>query len=126
MGYLASEGVPELVQLGKSNCSTYEDVVEEGKVVCQARYFRQQGLQLVQDFDVLGLKGLFFFRTLLRVSRQGVNGFICHALTIIDLKMVIREFWSLTNLSKAQTFRVYESIEVVVVGKYKDFILRPF
>ena len=45
---------------------------------------------------------------------------------MIDLKVVTREFLSPINLSGAQTFYVYELVEVIVVGEYKDFILRPF
>ena len=73
--YFALEEVPKLVQLGKSSCSIYEDLME-GKELAQvklayqkARYFGQQRLQMMQDFDILGLEGLFFFCTLLRVLK---------------------------------------------------------
>ena len=38
----------------------------------------------------------------------------------------MREFLSLADLSGAQTLRIYEPAEVIVVGKHKDFMLRAF
>ena len=73
-----------------------EDSVEKGKLTWmvrrKARYAGQRGLQAVQDFDVLGVKGLFFFCTLLRVLRQGISSSISLALTIVDSEVVAREF----------------------------------
>ena len=84
----------------------------------------QQGLQTVQDFDVLILEGVFFLCTLLRVLRQGVSSSIGFALSIIDSKVVTKEFLSPANLSGAQTLCIHEPAKVVVVGKYKNFMLR--
>ena len=78
----------------------------------------------MQDFDVPVSESLFFLCTLLRVLRQGVSSSIGFALTIIDSEMVTREFLSPANLSGAQTLRIHEPAEVVVVGKYEDFMLR--
>ena len=81
---------------------------------------------MVQDFDILGLEGLFLFCTLLKVSKQGISGSICLILTIINLKMVIREFLSPTDLSGAQTLCIHELLEVVVVVEYEHLMLKPF
>ena len=78
----------------------------------------------MQDCDVFVSEGLFLLCTLLRVSRQGVSSSISFALTIIDLEVVTREFLSPANLSGAQTLRIHEPAEVVVVGKHEDFMLR--
>ena len=80
----------------------------------------------MQNFDVLCLEGLFRLSTLLKVSRQGIGSSISFALMIIDSKVVIKEFLSPADLSKAQTLSVHESLEIVMVGKYKDFLLRAF
>ena len=78
----------------------------------------------MQNFDVLVLKGLFFLCILLGVSRQDVSSFIGFALIIIDLEVVTREFLSPANLFGAQTLRIHEPTEVVVVGKHENFMLR--
>ena len=123
--YLALEGVPESVELGKNSRATYLDLVERRKLTrCKARYFGQQGLQTVQDFHVLGSKSLFLLSTPLRVSRQGVSSSICLALVVIDLEVITRKFLSPADLSGAQSLRVYESSEIVMVGKHEDSMLR--
>ena len=55
----------------------------------------------MQDFDVFGAEGLFFFCTLLRVSRQGISSPVSLALIIVDLKVLPREFLGLLDLSGA-------------------------
>ena len=65
----------------------------------------------MQDFDVLVSEGLFLFCTLLEVLRQGVSSSIGFALTIINLEVVMKEFLSLANLSRAQTLCIHEPAE---------------
>ena len=111
-------------------CAVDEVLVEKGELTwmaCQnARYSGQQELQVVQDIDVLGAKGHFLFCTLLRVSRQGISSSISLGLTIVDLEVVAREFLGPTDLFWAQTLRLHESTEVVMVGEYEHLMLRPF
>ena len=78
----------------------------------------------MQDFDVFGAEGVFFLRTSLRVSRQGISSSVSFALTIIDLEVVTREFLSPADLPGAQTLRIHESSEVVMVGKHENFMSR--
>ena len=78
----------------------------------------------MQDFDIFGAEGFFFLCTLLKVSRQGISSSVSLFLTIIDLEMVTKEFLGLANLPRDQTLYVYEPAEVVVVGKYEDFMSR--
>ena len=104
LSYLTLKKVPELVELGKNNCSAYEDLIERGeltRVDQKARYFGQQELQAVQDLDVLGAKGLFLFCTLWRVLRQDIGSSVSLTLTIVDLEVVVREFLSPADLSWA-------------------------
>ena len=96
------------------------------RVYQKTRYFGQQRLQIVQNLDVLRSEGVFLFSTPLRVSKQGIGSFVCLALTIIDLEVVTREFLSPTDLPGAQTLRVHELSEVVMVGKHGDFMSRAF
>ena len=90
---------------------------------CKTRYFGQQRLQIVQDFHILGLNGLFLFSTPLRVIRQVMSSSIYLALMVIDWEVVMRKFLSPTDLTGPQTLCVYKFLEVVVVNKYKNIIL---
>ena len=81
---------------------------------------------MIEDFDVLVAECFFLFCTLLRISRQGIRNFVSLALTIIDLEMVTKEFLSLTDLSRAQTFCVHKLWKVVMVDKHKNFMSRAF
>ena len=107
-----------------------EDLVKKEeltRMVCQkTRYSGQRRLQAMQDFDILGVEGLFFFGTLLRVLRQGINSSISLALTIVNIEVVAREFLSPADLSGAQTLRFYKPMEVVLVGEYEHLMLKPF
>ena len=76
----------------------------------------------MQDFDVFGAEGFFFFYILLRVLRQGINSSVSLAVTIVDLEVVTRQFLSLADLFGAQILRIHELLEVVMVGKHKNFM----
>ena len=78
----------------------------------------------MQNLDVLRSEVVFLLNTLLRVLRQGFGSSVSLALTIIDMEVVTREFLSPVDLSGAQTLRVYELSEVVMVSKHEDFMLR--
>ena len=78
----------------------------------------------MQNLDVFRLEGVFLLSTPLRISRQGIGSSFSLALMIIDSKVVTREFLSPADLSGAQSLRVHELSEVVMVGKYEDFMLR--
>ena len=94
------------------------------RVYRKARYFGQQGLQTVQNLDLLRSEGVFLLSTPLRVSRQGIGSPISLTLTIIDLEVVTKEFLSPADLLGAQILRVHELSEVVMVSKHEDFMLR--
>ena len=127
MSYIVPEGVPELIELGKDMCSAYQDLVERRQVVCRkARYFGQRGLQTMQNLDVLRSEGVFLLSAPLRVSRQGIGSSVSLVLTIIDLEVVMRELLGPADLSGAETLRVHEPAEVVVVGEYKHLMLGAF
>ena len=78
------------------------------------------------NLDILGAEGFFFLCTLLKVSRQDISSSIRLALTIINSKVVIKEFLGSADLSRAQTLCVYEPAEVIMVGEYKHLMLKPF
>ena len=80
----------------------------------------------MQNLDVFRSEGLFLLSTLLKVSRQGIGSSVSLALTIVDSEVVTRELLGPADLSGAQTLRVYEPAEVVVVGEYKHLMLRAF
>ena len=45
---------------------------------------------------------------------------------VIDLEVVMRKFLNSADYSRAQTFHIYELSEVIMVGKYVDFMLKVF
>ena len=124
------EKVPEIVQLRKDSHFVYEDLVEKReltRLVCQkTRYSGQRGLQAVQNFDILGVEGIFFLCTSLKVLRQGISSSVSFVLTIVNSKVVAKEFLGPADLSGAQTLCFHKPMEVVVVGKYEHLMLRPF
>ena len=83
-------------------------------------------MQVVEDFDILSIKGIFLLCALLRVWREGITSFISFALMIVDLEVIIREFLGLADLSKVLTLCVHQLAEVFMVGTYKDFMLSAF
>ena len=80
----------------------------------------------MQNLDVLCSEGLFLLSTPLRVLRQGIGSSVSFALTIVDSEVVTRKLLGSADLSGAQTLRVYEPAEVVVVGEYEHLMLRAF
>ena len=78
----------------------------------------------MRNLDVLRSESVFLLSTPLKVSRQGIGSSVSLALTIIDSEVVTREFLSPADLSGAQTLRVHKSSEVIMVGKYEDFMSR--
>ena len=78
----------------------------------------------MEDFDILRAEDFFLLCTLLRVSRQGISSPVSLALTIVDLEVVTRELLGPADLSGAQTLRVHESAEVVMVGEHENFMSR--
>ena len=80
----------------------------------------------MQNFDVFDTEGLFLFCILLKVLRQSIGSSVSLALTIVDLKVVVKEFLGPADLSGAQVLCLYKPTEVVVVDEYKHLMLRPF
>ena len=56
--------------------------------------------------------------------KQGIDNSICLALVVINLKVITKKFLSPADLSEAQTFCLYKSSVVIIVGKHKNFMLR--
>ena len=81
---------------------------------------------MVKNSEVFSAKGVFFLNTLPRVLRQSVDSSVCLALAVIDLEVVARKFLSPIDLSKAQTFCIYELTKVVVVCKDKNLVFATF
>ena len=80
----------------------------------------------MENLGVLSLKLFFFIITSLRKAKEGVCSTICLVLTIINSKMIPRELLGLPNLVRAQTLRIHKSTEVIMVGKYQNFVLAAF
>ena len=111
----------------QNSSSANEDLVEGKRdVQGKARNVGQGGLQPVQDLGVFGLKGNFFFGTLLRVSQQSICSSIDLALSIINAKMVAQKFLGPADLSGAQVFHIHKAAEVVVVCEDENLVFATF
>ena len=80
----------------------------------------------MKNSSVLSSKLFSFILVSLRKSRQCICSPICLALTIINPKMIPEEFLGPTDLPGAQTFRIYKTAKVVVIGEHENFVLATF
>lgn len=80
----------------------------------------------MKNLGVLIFKSLFLCLAHLREVRQGISCSIRIFLIMIKSEVISREFFGLLDLTRAQTFCIYELTEVVVVSEYKDFIFAAF
>ena len=80
----------------------------------------------MKNSRVFSFKFFFFIIIFLRKLRQYICSSICFALKIIYPKMIVRKLLGLLNLRKTQTSYVYKTSKVVVIGKYKNFVLAFF
>ena len=78
---------------------------------------------MIEDFDIFGIKNLFFCSILLRILTYGIGSYIFLAQVIINLEIVIKKFLSLANLFGAKSLCDHELSEIIIVGKYEDFML---
>ena len=67
----------------------------------------------MQNLDILGTKVFFLLYILLKILKQGISSSVTFALTIIDLKIVTREFLGPADLPGAKTLGIYKSTEVL-------------
>ncbi len=79
-----------------------------------------------KEFKYSHFKRFFLDRVFLGEARQNISCSISFSLTIIDLKVILREFLGLTDLTKAQTFYIYKLTEIVMVNEDKDLIFAVF
>ncbi len=68
------------------------------------------------------LKYFFLGLASLWKARQTISRNISFSLMIIDLEVVLRELLVPADLTKAQAFYIYESMEVIMVNKDKDLV----
>ena len=76
--------------------------------------------------NIFSLYLVFFGLIPLREVRQRVCSSVCLALMIINSKVITKELLSPADLSGAQTLRVHEPTEVVMVGKYENLVFATF
>lgn len=92
----------------------------------KVKNINQRKLQLVQDLSIFSLKNSFFFKILLKILGRGICSSIYFILLIINIKIILKEFLGSVNLFGAQIFCIYELLEIIIVYKYKKFILTTF
>ena len=80
----------------------------------------------MKNLGVLSSKLFFFILTPLREARESICSPVGLALMIINPKMISGELLGPTDLSGAQALCIHESTEVIMVGKYQNFVLAAF
>lgn len=80
----------------------------------------------MKNLEILISKSLFFGLAFLCEARQSISCSISLFLTVINWKVISREFLGIADLTKTQTFCIHKSTEVVVVIKDKDLIFAVF
>ena len=70
----------------------------------------------------------YFFLGLafLKEIKQNISRNIIFSLTIIDLKIVLRELLGLAGLTKAQGFNIHKLTEVILINKDKNLVFAAF
>ena len=80
----------------------------------------------MEDLSVVSFKLFFFIETPLKKAWQYVCYSIYFILTIINLKILTKNFLDPTNLTKAQTLYIQELLKVIIVNKDENLVFAAF
>ena len=80
----------------------------------------------MKDLAMFSLKLMFFILVSLGKLQQSICSCICLAYAIVNLEIVSRELLGLADLSRAQSFHIYEATKVIIICKDKDLMLTLF
>ena len=77
----------------------------------------------MKNLDIFSLKFMLFIFFIPRKMRQCIFSLIRSALTMINLKIILEELLSPTDLLGAQSLYIQKTAKVVIIGKYKNLVL---
>lgn len=77
---------------------------------------------MVKNLRIPIFKSFFLSLAFLGKARQYISSPISFSLMIIYLEMVLREFFYPVDLTKTETFCIYELVKVIIVSKDKDLV----
>ena len=80
----------------------------------------------MKDLAILSLKLILLILASLRKPEQSICNYICFALVVVNLKIVLEELLGLADLSGAHAFHIYKVTKVVVVCEDKHFVFAIF
>ena len=80
----------------------------------------------MNNLSILISECFFLSLVSLREARQRISHSISFFLTIIDLKMVLREFLGLADLTRAQVFYIYKLTKIIIISKNEHLIFVAF
>ncbi len=80
----------------------------------------------MENLRVLIFESHFLGLAPLKEAKYGISRSISLSLTIINLKVVSREFLGPADLARAQTLCIHELTEVFVVSKDEDLVFAAF
>lgn len=55
--------------------------------------------------------------------KKSVNSLIGFIIIILNLKIILKKFLIILNLTKAQVFYIYKLIKVIKIHEYQNFLL---
>ena len=80
----------------------------------------------MKTLSILILEHFFLNLVSLKEVRQRISHSISFFLTIIDLKMVLRELLGPIDLIRAQVFCIHELTELIMISKDKNLVFAAF
>lgn len=80
----------------------------------------------MKNLEILICESFFLNLAFLKKVRQSISHNIIFFLTIVDLKIVLREFLGLVDLIRAYTLYIYELREVIMVNRDEDLVFAAF
>ncbi len=80
----------------------------------------------MKNLGILISESFFLGLALLKGARQGISRSISFSLTVIDSKVLSREFLCPADLARAQTLCIHKSMEIVMVIKDEYLVFVAF
>ncbi len=80
----------------------------------------------MKNLSIFILEHFFLSLAFIEEVRQNISRSINFFLIITNSEVISKKLLSLTNLTKAQTFHIYELTEVIIVSKDKHLVFAAF
>ena len=75
----------------------------------------------MKNLGIIDLQPFFLALTSLEKTQQSINSCISLALSIINSKLILGKLLGLLDLPRTYALCIYESAEIIMISKYKNF-----